>query len=69
VAASLGLNVAHVRVGEADAADSDGALISVMLFADREEQVLATLDVIRSDGRPIRELPDADQLSNIRTSA
>jgi hypothetical protein len=38
-----------------------------MLFADRDEQMLATLDVIRPDGRPIRELPDVDQLRIIKT--
>ena len=68
--ASVGFaNVAHVPVGEAEAADSDGELSWVMLFADREEQILATLDVIRPDGRPIRELPNVDQLSIVKTSA
>src|SRR5437762_7741856 len=50
-------DVKHFKSAEAEAMDSDGTPIWVMLFADRDERVLATLDVLRADGQPIQELP------------
>ena len=61
-------NVDHFPVAEAEAIDSDGTPIWVMLFADRDEQTLATLDVLRADGQPIHELPSVEQFAVSRTS-
>jgi hypothetical protein len=40
-----------------------------MLFADRDERVLATLEVLRADSQPIHELPTANDLAVTATSA
>jgi hypothetical protein len=61
-------DVAHFSAAEAEAVDSDGTPIWVMLFADRDERVLATLDVFRADSQPIQELPAANDLVVTGTS-
>jgi hypothetical protein len=40
-----------------------------MLFADRDERMLATLDVLRVDSQPIHKLPAANDLAVTATSA
>jgi hypothetical protein len=39
-----------------------------MLFADRQQRILATLDVLRADGHPIQELPRVTNLVVSNTS-
>src|SRR5262249_12912001 len=60
--------VDHVRVAEGQAVDADRETIWIMLFADRDEQTLATLDVMRADGQPIAALPSPDEIAVLRTS-
>ncbi|MDX6450591.1 MAG: hypothetical protein QOH16_640 [Gaiellaceae bacterium] len=62
-------DVAHFPAGEADASDDDGVPISVMLFADREQEILATLDVLRADGQPIHDLPPVERFVVSNTSS
>jgi hypothetical protein len=59
----------HFPVAEGEAADTDGTAIWVMLFADRDETRLATLDVLRADGQPIQKLPPVAELEGLKTSA
>jgi hypothetical protein len=67
--ASVGFSeVPHFPAGEAEGADDDGVPIWVMLFADREQRMLATLDVLRADGQPIQELPRVTSLVVSNTS-
>jgi hypothetical protein len=67
---SIGFSdVAHFPAAEAEAVDNDGTPIWVMLFADRDQRVLATLDVLRADSQPIHKLPPANDLAVKATSA
>jgi hypothetical protein len=63
------IDVKHFKAAEAEAVDGDSTPIWVMLFADRDEQVLATLDILRADGQPIQELPSIADLAVSGTSA
>jgi hypothetical protein len=60
--------VPHFPAAEAEALDDDGVPILVMLFADREQEILATLDVLRADDEPIQDLPRVDNLVVSNTS-
>lgn len=59
----------HFPVAEAEAADTDGIAIWLMLFADLAETRLATLDVLRADGQPIQKLPLVEEVEVSKTSA
>jgi hypothetical protein len=61
-------HVPHFPVAEAEAADEDGELVWVMLFAGDDGGTLATLDVLRADGRPLRKRPDPGDLTILSTS-
>jgi hypothetical protein len=52
----------HFPAAEAEATDVDGMTIWVMLFAARDQDALASLDVLRADGQPIRKLPQSDAI-------
>jgi hypothetical protein len=52
----------HFPAAEAEATDVDGMSIWVMLFANRDQDALASLDVLRADGQPIRKLPQSDAI-------
>jgi hypothetical protein len=61
--------VPHFLVAEAEAADEDGQLVWVMLFAGDDERTLATLDVLRADGRRLQKRPDPATLTIVKTSS
>ena len=50
-------------VAHSEASDVDGMTIWVMLFADRDQDALASLDVLRADGQPIQKLPQPDSIA------
>jgi hypothetical protein len=58
----------HFPAAEGEATDGDGTPIWVMLFADREQDALATLDVQRADGQPIEKLPQPEAIAVSKVS-
>jgi hypothetical protein len=58
----------HFPVAEGEVTDVDGTPIWLMLFADRNQDALASLDVLRADSQPIRELPQPDAIAISKVS-
>jgi hypothetical protein len=61
-------HVPHFPAAHAEARDADGVPIWVMLFADRDQERLATLDVLRADSDVIHDLPPAESFVVSNTS-
>jgi hypothetical protein len=59
---------AHFPVAEGEVTDVEGTPIWVMLFADRDQHALASLDVLRADGQPIEKLPQPDAIAISKVS-
>src|SRR5690348_9313333 len=67
---SVGLSPVEAwPAAEAHGDDTDGFDVLVMLFANREQTQLSTLDVLRLDGEPIKRLPPPESLTVDYTSS
>jgi hypothetical protein len=60
--------VTATLAGEGEAYDADGVTILLSFVTDESETEAGMLEVQRADGRPVKRIPDATELTVLRTS-